>query len=172
MIPMKTIVTATLLLLSVSISSAQTGVISTKSHGGSDMDIADAKDHFGGPPIKFEKPLEKFSINPEHIDVDTITKINEHCVEIIGTFNGAYYSDSYCNYWYYEENGYNPRSLREYHGSNIVLIGFEESKPTVNGVDAPFSRMGRFGFPKFLLILVILAGFGSFVFAPEISRKK
>lgn len=163
---LKTIAIIAILLLSP-LAFAQTSVISTKSHSAEIKDLVQGQDGFGeretiSPPRHFES----IKIHPIMV-FQTIYKIDDHCVIRKGTNEGLEYTDTLCNYWYYEQHNYNQQSMRDFHGADVILIGFPENAPTMNKNDAPFSgRTSRFSV-SWIFALLILGSLGGFVLFPK-----
>jgi len=166
---LKTIAIIAILLLSP-LAFAQTSVISTKSHHGQLQDLSNSNDNFGErevfyPPNSVQVPQQ--ILIHSLVDIETLTKIDDHCVIRKGLLNERQYSDTLCNFWYYEEHNYNKQSMRDFHGPDVILIGFPENAPTMNKNDAPFSgRTSRFGV-SWLFALLILGSLGGFVLFPK-----
>ena len=154
---MKTILTVLLISITTAIS-AQTSVISTKSHSGTTEEITYAPDRYG-------------VIEPR-VQIDTLIKISDHCVVQLGEhrYSGRV-KDTVCNHWYYEEHNYRKLRIEEYHGKNVVLIGFDEPA----GIDAsgsPVYRKMRRNSSELLVIILILSGLSAYIFLPKKSLKR
>lgn len=147
---MKTILS--ILLISVSLStSAQTSVISVKSHQGNLNSIVDANDHFGA----FEAPRV----------YDTIIKIDGQCVVQLGWQNSENFRfrDTVCDHWYYQQSNYSEKKIQEYHGKKTVLIGFTKETNSSNQQDRPFGNRTQKQSLPFIFILLVLAGLSAYI---------
>lgn len=154
------------LILSSSII-AQTSVISTKSHSAEIKNLVHGQDGFGGREMNFRpEPMDPIKFHSTD-KFEVLYKIDDHCVIRKGIVNDLPYKDTMCNYWYYEQHNYNKQSMRDFHGQDILLIGFPENAPVINKNDAPFSgRTSRFSI-SWIFILLTLGSFGGFVLLPK-----
>jgi len=147
---MKTLLSVLIFALSLS-ATAQTSVISVKSHQGKINSVVDASDHFG-----YFEPPKVF---------DTIIKIDAHCVVQLGWQDSEDYRfrDTICAHWYYEEHNYSEQKIQEFHGDHTVLIGFTKETNSINQQDRPFgNRTQRQSIP-FIFIFLVLAGLGAYI---------
>lgn len=138
--------------------SAQTSVISTKSRSGKSYEIANAPDRYG-------------VIEPR-VQIDTLIKINDHCVVQLGQHRyRGHVRDTVCDHWYYEQHNYRESSIEEFHGKNVVLIGFKEPA----GFDdhgSPIYRRSRRNSTELLIIFLILSAISTYIFKPIKLRKQ
>lgn len=157
---------------------SQTSVISVKSHAGSAKEIAFAHDKFGELPYPLNQPKlmppenNSFERELDFRNLEVIIKIDAHCVDrIFKNDHGDPIHDTVCGYWYYEEHNYNPRSLREFHGEKIILIGFDGPGPRT-GMHP--NRMGRStrSSSEILFITLVLIALGSFIALPRLKTKQ
>lgn len=155
-----------ILLVSSSII-AQTSVISTKSHSAPTKDLLGARDGFGEREMYYPPTQMRPVIISSIMEVETIRKIDDHCVIITGKRNAIQQADTVCNHWYYEQHNYNKQSMLDYHGSSVILIGFPENAPIINKNDAPFSgRSSRFSL-NWMFALLVVGSLGGFVLFPK-----
>jgi len=157
---MKTIL-ATLLLIGATTTLAQTSVIAVKSHHGDLSEIPESTDHFG-----------EFRPMPVY---DTIVKINNGCVIQIGKDNGfgMPFKDTVCDHWYYEKVRYDIDKVQEYHGKDVILVGFSKEESNLRIKNNPFfGGMRKSGFPLWALIPITLIGLGLYIFKPKLTWKK
>lgn len=94
---------------------SQTSVIATKSHSTDVSEAALESDNFG-----------EMAPSPT---VDTVVYLSPDCVIHKGEnyFSGRY-ADTVCDYWYYQQNGYSRKVMKNFHGEQVVLIHFPEEK--------------------------------------------
>lgn len=99
-------------IIALSFVHAQTAIIGTKSHSSKASEADQEPDNFG---VIVRPPT-----------VDTVCFVSDHCVIHKGTkVHSGHYSDTICDHWYYEENGYGEASMKRFHGKDVVLIGFK-----------------------------------------------
>lgn len=160
------ITTITSLLLLNTLVFGQTSVISTKSHSADIENLVDAEDAFGETPSMLtHRRMEP--ILYKEFAIESLIKIDDHCVIRKGHILEKLHSDTVCNYWYYEEHNYNKQSMYDFHGPEIILIGFPENAPAINTDDAPFSgRSSRMNL-SWIFVLVILGSLGGFILIPR-----
>lgn len=150
---MKTLLIGSLLSLTFA-AFGQTTVISIKSRQGDLAEIPSSTDKFG-----------EFVPTPIY---DTIIKIDDHCVIQIGT-NGwqtVRFRDTICNHWYYEQNHYDLEKVQEYHGDNVVLIGFEDDHSELPPKYRPFRHKPNRLSIGWIMVLLGLAGLGTYIGYP------
>lgn len=141
------------------LSFGQTSVISIKSRSGDLAEIPDSPDKYG-------------AVAPRRV-YDTLIKIEGNCVVQIGHggWAEARFQDTVCEHWYYEQNNYDPEKINEYHGSDVVLIGFDE-RSEIDMRYRPFRRKSNKLSMKWLIILLGIAGLGTYVGLPVGRHKK
>lgn len=152
---------ATLLLFGATTTLAQTSVIAVKSHHGDLIQIPESTDHFGEMA-----PMPVY---------DTIIKLTNNCVIQIGENNGygMNFRDTVCGHWYYEKVKYDVDKVQEYHGKDVILVGFNNEESNIKIEDNPFfKRIKKGGFPVWILIPIILAGLSIYIFKPKLHWKK
>lgn len=160
---MKTLWILAFILISVA-SSAQTSVISIKSHHGNMSGLPDAEDKFG-------------EIMPVPV-YDSLIRISGECVVQIGEDNGfgQAFRDTVCGHWYYHQVDYDKKKIRDYHGGNVTMIDFDkdhsDQKKEVKEQNPFFRKRQKKQSGKWLFLTLVLIGLGTYIARPALSWKK
>ena len=157
---MKTLLLTAFLCITSALLS-QTSVISLKSHHGKATDITKTVDRFG-------------EIAPTPI-FDTLIKINNDCVIQIGNDNGwgIAFRDTVCHHWYYKEVNYDAKKIKQFHGNNIELIGFENNENGTQSQKSPyFKKRTKKQSAKWLFLIIALTALGTYIIRPRFTSSK
>lgn len=155
---------------------AQTSVISVKSRSGNSHQILSAKDKFGQYPVPQNlrlpnDPQLQHGQALRNDNLNKIVKIGDHCVDLIyKNDHGDPIHDTVCDFWYYEDHNYNPRSMREFHGEKVILIGFDSPAPRTGMRITTTTRSVRSS-TEILFIVIVLLALGSFIVLPGLKTK-
>jgi hypothetical protein len=153
---------AFLLALSVYVvlpSFGQTAVIDVKSRHANLKEIPHAIDQFG-----VVAPIPHY---------DTLIRIDATCIIQIGSkqqYSGLdqqRFRDTICDHWYYKQVQFDPEKIREYHGQNVVMIGFENDQSQRSHETRPFQNRTthRQSLP-WLFIAILLGTLSVYIWNP------
>jgi hypothetical protein len=153
---MKTTLFIALVILGFNLS-AQTSIISTKSHAGLSNSYLEASDNYG---VVAPRPV-----------YDTVIQIDNSCLVMIGTrWQTNRFRDTVCDHWAFENGEMNQTTINEYFGEEVTFLDSRKKAKPEGGQGFWFNgRQHQNGIN--LWFMIILLSISAYILVPVIKKR-